>query len=159
VLPAAEATLAQNSDSGVKGDHLTQEKAVTLVGKTKPGSAAVVVFTGQEYPVVVGKDGAWQVTLPAVTEDKVYDYQVRVTDNAGNVGVFHGQFTVDTQVDALSVRLDVASDSGMIGDNVTNDMRPHFSGKAEANSAIVLIIGGQKLTTTADENGDWTAVS
>ena len=154
VLPAAEATLAQNSDSGVKGDHLTQEKAVTLVGKTKPGSAAVVEFAGQEYPVVVGKDGAWQVTLPAVTEDKVYDYQVKVTDNAGNVGVFHGQFTVDTQI-TLTASLDLASQENSNA-SITQLKRPQISGTADPDSKIIAEFKGQIKTVYTDNQGKWS---
>ncbi|WP_239442754.1 hypothetical protein, partial [Providencia rettgeri] len=38
-LPAATAKLTESSDSGAKGDNLTQHQAVTLEGITKPQSA------------------------------------------------------------------------------------------------------------------------
>ncbi|WP_273846473.1 Ig-like domain-containing protein [Providencia rettgeri] len=157
--PAAQATLTESSDSGIKGDHITQQQAVTLAGSTKPQSTIVIQFSGQEYSTIADKDGQWQIALPAVDKDGKYDYQVSVTDTIGNVGTSNGQFTVDTQVDSLSVQLDTQSDSGNIGDNITNETRPHFSGKAEAGSRIVLTIDGQLLNTTADSHGEWSVVA
>ncbi len=156
--PAAQATLTESSDSGLKGDHITQQKAVTVAGSTKPQSTVVLQFAGQEYSTIADKDGQWQIALPAVGKDGEYDYQVSVTDTIGNVGTSNGQFTVDTQVDSLSVHLDTQSDSGNIGDNITKETRPHFSGKAEAGSRIALTIDGQQLNTTADSHGDWAVV-
>ncbi|WP_336845408.1 Ig-like domain-containing protein, partial [Providencia rettgeri] len=43
--------------------------------------------------------------------------------------------------------------------NITNETRPHFSGKAEAGSRIVLTIDGQLLNTTADSHGEWSVVA
>ncbi|MEX6230122.1 Ig-like domain-containing protein [Providencia hangzhouensis] len=157
-LPAATAKLTESSDSGAKGDNLTQHQAVTLEGITKPQSAVVVQFAGQEYSTLADKDGQWQVALPAVNQDGEYDYQVSVTDTVGNIGMSSGQFIVDTQVDSLSVHLDTLSDSGKVGDHITQESRPHFSGKAEAGSRVELTIGGQPVVTTADSDGDWTIV-
>ncbi|MEX6215543.1 Ig-like domain-containing protein [Providencia hangzhouensis] len=157
-LPAATAKLTESSDSGAKGDNLTQHQAVTLEGITKPQSAVVIQFAGQEYSTLADKDGQWQVALPAVNQDGEYDYQVSVTDTVGNIGMSSGQFIVDTQVDSLSVQLDVPSDSGKVGDHITQESRPHFSGKAEAGSRVELMIDGQHVVTTADSDGDWTIV-
>ncbi|MCK9792023.1 Ig-like domain-containing protein, partial [Providencia rettgeri] len=157
-LPAATAKLTESSDSGAKGDNLTQHQAVTLEGITKPQSTVVIQFAGQEYSTLVDKDGQWQVALPAVNQDGEYDYQVSVTDTVGNIGMSSGQFIVDTQVDSLSVHLDTLSDSGKVGDHITQESRPHFSGKAEAGSRIELTIDGQHVVTTADSDGDWTIV-
>ncbi|ENR5394605.1 hypothetical protein ACEWIT_004451, partial [Providencia rettgeri] len=44
--PAAQATLTESSDSGLKGDHITQQQAVTLAGSTKPQSTVVLQFSG-----------------------------------------------------------------------------------------------------------------
>ncbi|MDX7324713.1 Ig-like domain-containing protein, partial [Providencia rettgeri] len=103
--------------------------------------------------------GHWEVPLPAVKQDGVYDYQVKVTDTLGNTGASKGQFTVDSQVDSLSADLDVQSDSGDIGDKVTKETRPHFTGKAEAGSRIELTIDGQQLKTFADSHGDWAVAA
>ncbi|MBQ0367298.1 Ig-like domain-containing protein [Providencia rettgeri] len=157
--PAAQATLLESCDSGVRGDNITQQKTVILAGSTKPQSTVVLEFSGQEYSTITDKDGQWQITLPAVDKDGDYNYQVSVTDIAGNIGTAKGQFSVDTQVDSLSVQLDTQSDSGNIGDNITNETRPHFSGKAEAGSLIALTIDGQQLNTTADSHGEWSVVA
>ncbi|EPQ5230300.1 Ig-like domain-containing protein [Providencia stuartii] len=157
--PAAQAKLSESSDSGSKGDNITQQKAVILEGETKPQSTVMIHFAGQEYSATSDKDGHWEVPLPAVKQDGVYDYQVKVTDTLGNTGASKGQFTVDSQVDSLSADLDVQSDSGDIGDKVTKETRPHFTGKAEAGSRIELTIDGQQLKTFADSHGDWAVAA
>ncbi|MEX6038223.1 Ig-like domain-containing protein [Providencia hangzhouensis] len=81
-LPAATATLTESSDSGAKGDDLTQHQAVTLEGITKPQSAVVIQFAGRSTSTLADKDGQWQVALPAVNQDGEYDYQVSVTDTS-----------------------------------------------------------------------------
>ncbi|MEX6397000.1 Ig-like domain-containing protein [Providencia hangzhouensis] len=68
-----------------------------------------------------------------------------------------GQFTVDTQVDSLSVHLDTLSDSGKVGDHITKRMRSGFR-QAEVGSRVELTIDGQHVVTTADSDGDWTIV-
>ncbi|HEC8326522.1 TPA: hypothetical protein RG501_RS22155, partial [Providencia rettgeri] len=82
--PAAQAKLSESSDSGSKGDNITQQKAVILEGETKPQSTVMIHFAGQEYSATSDKDGHWEVPLPAVKQDGVYDYQVKVTDTLGN---------------------------------------------------------------------------
>ncbi|MEX0425556.1 Ig-like domain repeat protein [Providencia rettgeri] len=158
-LPAAVAQLTESSESGAKGDNITQHQAVSLEGITKPQSTVVIQFAGQEYSTLADKNGQWQVALPAVNQDGEYEYQVSVTDTVGNIGTSKGHFIVDTRVNSLSVHLDTLSDSGKVGDNITKETRPHFSGKAEAGSRIVLTIGGQQLITTADRHGAWSVVT
>ncbi|MEQ4676366.1 Ig-like domain-containing protein, partial [Providencia vermicola] len=153
--PSAQAELVESSDSG---NNITQQKAVTLAGSTKPLSTVVIQFAGKALSVTADNDGQWQATLPSVDKDGDYDYHVKVTDNVGNIGEFNGQFTVDTQVDHLSVQLDPLSDSGKVGDNITKDTRPHFVGKAEAGSRIELTLGEQQLNTIADSHGNWSVV-
>ncbi|MBZ3682350.1 MULTISPECIES: Ig-like domain-containing protein [Providencia] len=157
--PPAQAKLRESCDSGVKGDNITQQEAVILEGETKPQSTVVVQFAGQEYSVIADKDGHWQVPLPAVKQDGVYDFHVKVIDTLGNIGASEGQFTVDTKVDRLSVYLEAQSDSGNIGDNITKETRPHFTGKAEVGSRIELTIDGQQLKTFADSHGDWAVAA
>jgi hypothetical protein len=55
--------------------------------------------------------------------------------------------------------LAAASDSGVVGDLLTNDTTPTISGRAEANAAITIrnSAGTTIATTTADASGTWSA--
>ncbi|MEQ5113424.1 Ig-like domain-containing protein [Providencia vermicola] len=153
--PSATAKLTSESDSGKEGDNITRDPQPVLTGSTKPDSAIRIIFDGNSYPVTTEADGSWHLTLPTLTQDGNYDYQVHVTDLAGNESSFNGFFTLDTTVENVTVGLDTQTDSGAVGDKLTNNKQPIFSGSAEANSKITLNIAGQILTTVADENGVW----
>ncbi|WP_353168100.1 Ig-like domain-containing protein, partial [Providencia sp.] len=153
--PSATAKLTSESDSGKEGDNITQDPQPVLTGSTKPDSTIRIIFDGNSYPVTTEADGSWHLTLPTLTQDGNYDYQVHVTDLAGNESSFNGFFTLDTTVENVTVALDTQTDSGAVGDKLTNNKQPIFSGTAEANSKITLNIAGQILTTVADENGVW----
>ncbi|WP_272668959.1 Ig-like domain-containing protein, partial [Providencia sp. PROV010] len=146
-LPAATAKLTESSDSGAKGDNLTQHQAVTLEGITKPQSAVVIQFAGQEYSTLADKDGQWQVALPAVKQDGEYDYQVSVTDTVGNIGTSSGQFTVDSNI-MLIAHLDPASQDNSNA-LITYLKRPQISGEADPESKITAEFKGQIKTAYA----------
>ncbi|MDO5675570.1 MAG: Ig-like domain-containing protein, partial [bacterium] len=64
---------------------------------------------------------------------------------------------VDANVPKVTAQLDPASDSGIVGDGITNDNTPTISGTGEPGASITVNIGGQSLTTTVNSNGDWSA--
>ena len=49
-----------------------------------------------------------------------------------------------------------ASDSGVLGDGLTNDTTPTISGTGTAGDKITVVIGGQTLTTTVAADGTWS---
>ncbi|MEY0110232.1 Ig-like domain-containing protein, partial [Providencia rettgeri] len=155
-LPAATAKLTESSDSDAKGDNLTQHQAVTLEGITKPQSAVVIQFAGQEYSTLADKDGQWQVALPAVNQDGEYDYQVSVTDTVGNIGMSSGQFTVDSNI-TLIAHLDPASQDNSNA-LITYLKRPQISGEADPESKITAEFKGQIKTAYADSQGKWSLI-
>ncbi|MCB6145792.1 Ig-like domain-containing protein [Providencia rettgeri] len=155
-LPAATAKLTESSDSGAKGNNLTQHQAVTLEGITKPQSTVVIQFAGQEYSTLADKDGQWQVALPAVNQDGEYDYQVSVTDTVGNIGMSSGQFTVDSNI-MLIAHLDPASQDNSNA-LITYLKRPQISGEADPESKITAEFKGQIKTAYADSQGKWSLI-
>jgi hypothetical protein len=66
--------------------------------------------------------------------------------------------TVDSVAPAAPVaRLDPASDSGTLGDNITNDTTPTISGTGTAGNTIrVTLPTGPVLTTTVAAGGTWS---
>ncbi|WP_275076788.1 Ig-like domain-containing protein, partial [Providencia rettgeri] len=90
-----------------------------------------------------------------VLADQRHDYVLTVEDAAGNQTEQKGQLTVDTQAPALIEKLDVNSDTGMIGDNLTRVNTPVLSGTTEAGLTVWLNIGTQTYSAVADQNGQW----
>ncbi|WP_213032658.1 Ig-like domain-containing protein [Acinetobacter indicus] len=72
------------------------------------------------------------------------------------------KFTIDLDLTPLTYT--VSDDDGALTPEgttyITNDSTPTWSGTAEPNSAIEIIIGGKVVASAiADENGDWTATA
>ncbi|MGA6878533.1 Ig-like domain-containing protein [Acinetobacter sp. AND/436] len=97
-------------------------------------------------------------------------YEVVLFDNRSgafgnytyNQEVASRKFTIDLDLDPLAYI--VSDDDGALTPigtaYTTNDSTPTWSGTAEPNSAIEIIIGGKVVASAiADENGDWTATA
>ena len=56
----------------------------------------------------------------------------------------------------LTAGLDPSSDSGTLGDGITNDTTPTISGTGEVDATISVVINGETLTTTVDSSGNWS---
>ena len=159
---APSAWLDPASDSGVKGDGLTNDKTPTIDGKTEPGATVTVTIqpTGEVIKTVADDNGDWSVTPKQPIPDGPADIEVTATDKAGNTSQPKDlPLTIDTTPpDAPKVWLDDASDSGVKGDGITNDNTPKIDGKTEPGAEVTVTIQptGEVIKTTADDNGDWS---
>ncbi|MBU6316779.1 MAG: hypothetical protein KGR47_09760, partial [Acidobacteria bacterium] len=161
VAPAAPAaTLDPASDSGVRGDGLTNAERPTIAGTgASPGDTITVRMpgTGEVLRTKVSGAGTWAVTpstaLPHATAG---DATVTATDAAGNESL---ATRVPLVIDRLSPPaatggLDPASDTGRLGDGKTRLTSPTLSGAAEAGARVELTILGRTYATTASA-GTW----
>jgi large repetitive protein len=154
--PTVTITLAPTSDSGVAGDSRTADSTPELTGVTAPGVTVTVRVGGQTLTAVADADGVWTVTPTALIDGPVVA-SVVVTDAAGNASAPSTlALVIDTAAPALAAQLAPASDSGVPGDNRTNDPTPTISGTGEAGASISVVVGGQTLTTTVAANGTWS---
>lgn len=95
--------------------------------------------------------------------DGQHTIKILATDIFGNKSITSFDFTLDTTAPiAPTLALDVASDSGTIGDNRTNQDAVTLTGKAEANTQIKISQHSSKTgfctptyTVTADANGNY----
>jgi large repetitive protein len=176
-------TLDPTSDSGVTGDGITNDNTPTITGLADPypwhaklpddlasGSylttialfadgGATAIGTGT---VTNAATGAWTATVTTALSDGVHQITAKSTDAAGNVSVLSSalSITIDTTPPAIptGLTLDPASDSGALGDNITNDSTPTITGNGVAGSVVQLFEGATALSPTAvvDAGGHWS---
>ncbi|OQR34487.1 hypothetical protein BWR15_10900 [Pseudomonas sp. T] len=157
--PSADAWLDPASDSGTKGDGITNDTTPTIDGKTEPNSDVTVTFpTGEEIHAKADENGDWSVTPTQPLPEGDNQITIVVTDPAGNQSepaVL--PIVIDTSIDKPDAWLDPASDSGTKGDNITNDTTPTIDGNTEPGADVVVIFPtGEEIHAKADENGDWS---
>lgn len=154
----------------VAGDNLVnaaEAGSVVVSGTAQPGSTVTVqwrdgaaVVTGS---AVADASGNFAVALdPAGLVDGATTVSATATDAAGNVGPAAAiAVTLDRVAPAApSAALDIASDSGIVGDGITNDTTPTLAGAAEAGTTLGLAYvdangTARSESTTADADGAW----
>ncbi len=155
------------SDSGVLGDNITNVRQPYLSGTAEantlpnPNNSAVtqdnrieildsagnVVGTGNVTP-----DGKYLVRPSAPLADGSYTFVMRVTDVAGNLGPNSQPINI-TIVSVTPIkptlRMVLADDSGIVGDNITNVRQPRLEGTGDPNLFVQIIDVTGAITGTA----------
>ncbi len=158
--------LATASDTGTQGDNLTNVNTPVIVGTAE---ANAVVSLYKDSTTLLGGatadgSGVWQMTLGALGEG-AHTLTASAVDLAGNSSAASNSLivTIDTTppVAPSAPSLTAASDSGnSSSDHLTNVKTPTFTGTAEANSVIDLLVSGSVVGTgTADGAGAWTVTA
>ncbi|EBP3819251.1 Ig-like domain repeat protein, partial [Salmonella enterica subsp. enterica] len=149
-------------DTGVQSDNLTNRPQPTFILKHVDADAASVVVSvkhGGTTTTFAATNGAggWRFTPASDWADGAYTLSVTVTDKAGNVS--HSvplTVNVDTHVTIDSIVL--VNDSGVIGDNLTNEVRPHFRVTVPGDVNVVRLSlndGKTWVNATQSAAGDW----
>ncbi|EDY4904367.1 Ig-like domain repeat protein, partial [Salmonella enterica] len=142
-------SLDSADDSGIAGDNITNVKtpSFTLNNIDTDVSRVIVevMHNGikQEVPLVQ-TGGQWRFAPTSDWADGDYILTVKVEDRAGNVKQSAPlTVTVDTHI-AID-RIELVNDSGIPGDNLTNEARPHFqvTVPADVNGVRLSIDGGK----------------
>jgi hypothetical protein len=153
------ARLDPSSDSGTAGDSVTNDTTPTISGTGTNGDTVRVTLPGGAILTATVAAGAWSVTPTVALPNGAVPFTAVATDAAGNVSpVSNLTVTVDTVPPGPpTAALDPTSDSGTLGDNLTNDTTPTISGTGVAgNSVRVTFPGGTVLTGTVAANGTWS---
>ena len=85
--PTAPAIASFSTDSGVQGDHITNDNTLTLTGTAEAGST-VKLFDGATLlgSALASSTGAWSYTTGALANGG-HSLSATATDAAGNTGV------------------------------------------------------------------------
>jgi len=138
-------TLDPSTDSGAKGDSITNFNRVEIDGSAEAGSTVTlydsngitVLGTGIADPTT----GAFHITTSALV-DGTHNITAIATDAAGNVGPASSvdPVTIDTVPPAAptGLTLDPSTDSGIKGDGITSFSQVKIDGFAEAGSTVTL---------------------
>lgn len=167
--PAAPSTpvLAPASDSGTLGDSITSDTTPTVTGTA--AANAVINLYDNSGTVLVGTttadvSGNWTITSSTLSAGS-HTLQATQTDSSNSVSVLSSGIvlTIDTQAaPPTNLGLKASSDSGTLGDGITNSATPIVTGQSEAGAGVKLYTNnGTTLlgTTTADGSGNWSITS
>ena len=157
--PVAPTVASFSTDSGVVGDGLTNDNTLTLTG-TAEANSTVKVYDGATLlgSAVANGSGAWSYTTAALTNGG-HTLTATATDAAGNTGVASSALavTIDTTAPVAPTIASFSTDSGVVGDNITNDNTLTLTGTAEANSTVKLYDGATLLgSAVASGSGAWS---
>ncbi len=121
--PVAPSIASFSTDSGTVGDGITNDNTLTLTG-TAEANSTVKVFDGATLLGSVAADGtgAWTYTTAALANG-AHSLTATATDAAGNTGVASAALsvTIDTTAPVAPSITSFSTDSGTVGDGITND--------------------------------------
>ena len=152
--PVTPEIAAFSTDSGVVGDHITSDNTLTLAG-TAEANTAVKVYDGGTLLGSATADGSgnWSYTTAALANGD-HSLTATATDVAGNTSAASSALsvTIDTAAPVVPSIAAFSTDSGTVGDGITNDNTLTLAGSAEAN-ATVKIYDGVTLLGSATADG------
>ncbi|TYL48410.1 Ig-like domain-containing protein [Marinomonas sp. IMCC 4694] len=152
-----DARLSASSDTGDSDtDTITFDSKATFIGQGEANTTIELTIDGRVYKEKVGADGQWSMTVTTALFDEIdKEYQVVSVDVAGNRSAeLTATLTVDTQLN-FDGRLTALLDSNVVGDDITNQVNPTFSGTGDDAAAVVLVLNGLEWQTNVGRDGAW----
>ncbi len=143
----------------------TNDNTPKIIGQTElaAGSSIILTVTDsagsvQILTALVAPDGSFSADVLQALHDGVYTVLASGRDLQGNTAEGTDTGSVDTLPPALSAQLDSGSDTGVVGDNVTQDKTPTISGTGEPGARIDITMPGtgEHLTTIVGPGGTWS---
>ena len=157
--PVVPTIASFSTDSGTAGDGITNDNTLTLTGSAE-ANATVKVYDGVTLlgSATANGAGAWSFTTAALTNG-AHSLTATATDVAGNTSAASSALsvTIDTSAPVAPAIAAYSTDSGTVGDGITNDNTLTLTGSAEANATVKVYDGATLLgSATADGSGNWS---
>ncbi|MGL4335924.1 MAG: Ig-like domain-containing protein [Turicibacter sp.] len=137
--------------------HLTKP---FLSGKAEPGTAITITIGNSSFTTTASSDGVWGIQISTDLPQGENTIFITSSDSAGNTTEYSDTFIVDSTPPSGYGGLDVKSDSGLVGDNITSFSRPVLSGTASSDTKYVKVYFGALLEPIIiqlplNSSGDW----
>ncbi|MGY0572776.1 Ig-like domain-containing protein [Bradyrhizobium sp. RDM12] len=144
-VPPTGLSLDATADSGTIGDRTTNFAHVKLDGTAEAGSTVTVYDSNGTTVLGTGtadlRTGAFNITTSALTEG-THNITAKATDAWGNTSTASAVLAVTEDstapVPPTGLTLDATTDSGTIGDRITNVAQVKINGTAEHGSTVTL---------------------
>ncbi|MBA3097742.1 hypothetical protein CBX40_003500, partial [Salmonella enterica] len=151
------------NDTGVPDDNLTNDvRPEFRVTVPEDVNAVRLSIDGGTTWVNATKTsaGIWNYSWTTDLTEGVHMLTVEATDIAGNTATRTLDFTVDTTLLVPTITLDTANDSGVPGDNITNEKTPGFTINGIDADAIRVAVqvthnGTSKEVELTQSGGQW----
>ncbi len=130
----------------------TNDNRPTIRGTSEPGATITIVIDGGE-PATVRADaaGSWSYQPAMALSTGSHQVQATARDAAGNTASTSSNFTINPMAPTLTI------DTPTNSQTVTT-ARPTISGTAAPGASVEVIFPtGERVTATADGNGQWSA--
>ena len=156
--PSAPTIASFSPDTGVVGDGITDPAILTLTG-TAVANSAVKVYDGTTLlgTATANASGAWSFTTVPLP-DGVHSFTA--TDTVSGVTSTPSvamSVTIDTVAPVAPTIASFSTDSGVVGDGISNDATLTLTGTAEANATVKVYDGTTFLgSVAANSSGAWT---
>lgn len=146
------------------GDTTDDTQPVFSGDKGTPGDTVRLIIDDEVVgTAIVGDDGKWEVTPEKPLPEGNHEAVVVIVDPVGNASDPSDPigFIVDTTPPLKPTIDSVFDDAGLKTGNLTNgevtdDSTPAFTGTAEKNSLVHIIVNGKEVdSVTADPTGKW----
>ena len=147
-----------STDSGTVGDQITNDTTLALTG-TAAANSTVRVYDGGALlgQTTANGSGAWSYITVALPNGS---HSFTVTATSGGTTSSSSSplsVTVDTAAPAAPAIITFSTDSGTVGDRITNDNTLTLTGTAAASSTVKLYDGATLLgQVTANGIGTWS---
>src|SRR5262245_62058935 len=159
VAPTAPTVVSFSADSGAVGDGITNDNTLTLTG-TAPAGSTVSIYDGATLlgTAIANSSGVWTFNTGTLA-DATHSFTARTSDAAGNMSSASTALsvTIDTVAPGVPTISSYSSDSGTVGDGITNDNTLTLTGTAADGNSVSVYDGATLLgTATANGSGAWT---
>jgi hypothetical protein len=159
VLPPPMLSLAPASDTGTPGDGWTIVTTPTIQGTANSAASVAIYVDSQTTPVTRASvtSGTYTATLPTLANGP-HNIWAQSFDAAGNPSAMSAPLSilidVATEPPPPAPSLHPSTDSGTVGDGLTNFVRPKLTGVVKPYSTVTVFDAGTALgTAVADSSG------